>query len=233
MLCCCESVFDGQINWGELGEVFTGLGTLILAGVTVFLYIEARKQLGKVKEFIVKYTSASEKNELLLRVQSAESIIFKQIEFHYKILERIETDEEEVFKKIYYRLGDYYGIPPAPDMQSKISEAYQKLDVEYGYQLRHYFRNLYRIFKYINDISDTEIPDFDKKYYAKLVRAQLSEYELLLLFYNCIWVEDEYKFKKLVIKYGLLEGINLKKFFEEGHSELYSEDEYNAYGGEL
>jgi len=105
-----------------------------------------------------------------------------------------------------------------PEIEIQVRDAFGKLYDEYGYLLGHYYRNLYRIIKSINEI---KINDFDKMYYAKLVRAQLSEYEVLLLFYNCIWMED-YKFKVLIEKYGLLKGINYDKLVDrERHPNLY------------
>ena len=48
--------------------------------------------------------------------------------------------------------------------------------------LDHYFRYLYRILVYIDQ---SELIDEDKKYeYAAILRAQLSDYELLILFFN-------------------------------------------------
>ncbi|HTB07609.1 MAG TPA: putative phage abortive infection protein [Bacteroidia bacterium] len=214
VLCYHEHHTESSINYSE---VALALFTLVLAVAAIVQIIDIRT---------FKKTN---------QVQSIENNIINQIQFHYKILERIEGTEKDFFKKIYEdKLRGYYGIPPAPDARTKILEAYSNLDIDYGHQLRHYFRNLYRIFKYINEIDEKKFNDFDKKKYAKLVRAQLSEYEILLLFYNCIWVEDGFKFKKLVVKYSLLEGMSVQKLFEiDEHYELYSDDEYNAYGDEI
>ena len=34
---------------------------------------------------------------------------------------------------------------------------------------------------------------FDNKYYIDLVKSQLSRYEILLLAYDCIWIQDKPK----------------------------------------
>ena len=54
----------------------------------------------------------------------------------------------------------------------------------------NYFKNLYLLVKYINDI---KIKDFDRSYYIDLVKSQLSKYEILLLAYDCIWIQDKPK----------------------------------------
>lgn len=70
--------------------------------------------------------------------------------------------------------------------------------------LDHYYRHLYRIFKYIDD-ADSKLINTKKKYeYASIVRATLSQYELIMLFYNGFYHQ---KFKKLIEKYTLLNNI--------------------------
>jgi hypothetical protein len=225
ILCCFDILGESQINWGETGEILTGFGTLVLAGVTVLIAIYARTQLKDIKTFI-------KQNENLTHVQSAENNILKQIEFHYKILERIEVNKKDAFRIMYENLKGNYGFEKGKSstIEGKISVAFTKLYGEYGYLLGHYYRNLYRIVKNISDIDETKIIGFDKKYYAKLVRAQLSEYEIILLFYNCIWVNDEDEFKTLIENYEFLEGINYSKLFDRGHYKLYSE---KAFGIDL
>jgi hypothetical protein len=44
----------------------------------------------------------------------------------------------------------------------------------------------------------------DKRLYTNLIRAQLSSYELVLLFYNCLSELGREKFKPLVEVYALL-----------------------------
>ena len=70
--------------------------------------------------------------------------------------------------------------------------------------LDHYYRHLYRIFKYIDD-ADSLIIDDDKKYeYAAIVRATLSPYELVMIFYNGLLHR---KFKTLIEKYAILNNL--------------------------
>lgn len=71
----------------------------------------------------------------------------------------------------------------------------------------NYFRHLYRIFKYIEE--SPLIDETDKYNYACIVRAQLSDCELLLLFYNALNVNDNgnLKFKNLIEKYAVLNNI--------------------------
>jgi hypothetical protein len=214
-MCCYDSLFDLEINW----EAITACGTVALAIITISLAFAAIKQLKDI------------------RTNSAENIIMKQIEFHYKIVEGIKSKEmgqgEDAFKFMYTLLAksyfSNYDIIRNDDesIKSNIGIAYSDLHRRHGNLLGHYYRNLYRTFKNIND---TKIKGFNKNRYAKLVRAQLSEYEILLLFYNCLWVGDDDKFKKLVQDYGLLEGINYDKLLDRRHDNLYLE---TAFGNDF
>ena len=76
--------------------------------------------------------------------------------------------------------------------------------VKVMWSLDHYFRHLYRIFKFIYEADKTLISN-DKKYeYASIVRATLSQYELVLLFYNGF---SHPRFKELIEEYALLNNL--------------------------
>lgn len=71
---------------------------------------------------------------------------------------------------------------------------------DYGHMLGHYFINIYFILKNI-DKAEKSIE------YSKLYRAQLSRYELVMIYYNCIGGRANEEFIRLVIKYDLFNGI--------------------------
>ncbi len=71
--------------------------------------------------------------------------------------------------------------------------------------LGHYFRNLYLIFKTINE--SEAFSQKEKLQYAKIVRAQMSHLELKLLYLNC-QIEDGLHFKKYISHYEILEWIS-------------------------
>lgn len=70
--------------------------------------------------------------------------------------------------------------------------------------LDHYFRYAYRILKYID--SSKLINDAEKMEYASVFRAQLSCYELLILFINGIDMDNN-KFKNLIERYCLFNNL--------------------------
>lgn len=69
----------------------------------------------------------------------------------------------------------------------------------------HYFRYLYRILKFIDE---TELIDDNQKYrYSSIFRAQLSEFELVLIYYNGLSHVGKGKLKPLLEKYSILKNI--------------------------
>ena len=76
--------------------------------------------------------------------------------------------------------------------------------------LDHYFRYLYRILKHINEsdlLNRLDNPKKEREYYAHVLRAQLSNYELLMLFYNGLIGENPETIKKLIEKYAMFNNL--------------------------
>lgn len=83
--------------------------------------------------------------------------------------------------------------------------AYTPLDGHIS-KLGHYFRHLYHVIKFIAEQDSNFIKEDQKYNYAKTVRAQLSDHEQLLLFYNINsifgkpWIQDGYLRRFRIIK---------------------------------
>ena len=67
--------------------------------------------------------------------------------------------------------------------------------------LTHYFRNLYHLLRFVDD---SEFPDEDKRRYAQVVRAQLTEAENVLILFNGLRKAGASHFKRLIERYRLL-----------------------------
>ena len=74
-------------------------------------------------------------------------------------------------------------------------------------KLDHYFRQLYNIFRMIAE--DKKLTDNEKYEYARIVRSTLSQYELVVLFYNCLSSQGVEKFKPLIQNFAVMN--NLRK----------------------
>ena len=81
-----------------------------------------------------------------------------------------------------------------------------------GHQSRlgHYYRHLFQTVKYVDKQDEDLIPESDKLEYLRMLRAQLSDYEQVLLYYNAIshfgegWLQNNY-----FVKYKMIHNIPL------------------------
>ncbi|MER0467198.1 putative phage abortive infection protein [Bacillus cabrialesii subsp. cabrialesii] len=86
------------------------------------------------------------------------------------------------------------------DYQYK-TDAYESMYNNNEENIGHYFRNLYRIVKFIEDhrfSTDKDTNELEKRKYRGILRAQLSSNELLMLFYNVVYSEKGKKFALLL-----------------------------------
>ena len=83
--------------------------------------------------------------------------------------------------------------------------------------LGHYFRNLYHTLKLIKEESIIE----NKKRYSNLLRAQLSSYELGLLFYNCLGEYGNEKFYPLIEDFDFLKNLDRDLILNKDHFKEY------------
>ena len=86
--------------------------------------------------------------------------------------------------------------------------------------LGHYFTNLYHLLRFVD--CEENLSEEEKKNYARIIRAQLSTYESLFLFYNAMSKYGIEKFKPLIDKYDLLQNMPENKLIDIRHSEYYN-----------
>lgn len=95
------------------------------------------------------------------------------------------------------------------NLRQQIAVQYRNFWVRRRQDLGHYFRFLYNFIRYVDQsdlpqlMSDTEAP---KIKYMRLLRAQLSDYELVLIFYNSFGDHGQ-KFNTYVGRYNLLDNL--------------------------
>lgn len=123
--------------------------------------------------------------------------------------------------KFNENLGTALDSPIVAKKQNEIIVKYNNLSIAFSKylpfnghmsRLSHYYRNLFQTVKYVVNQefdldNDTDI--FDLKYqYLKTLRAQLSDYELLMLYYNSCSVLGEKWFKnEYITKWRFLKNI--------------------------
>jgi hypothetical protein len=129
----------------------------------------------------------------------------------------------ECFKHFYRNLADIYQAPGPNSKDILVSErdaiedAYNTLYKSYGQHIGHYFRRLFNIFRFIDESKQIL---FDEKYeYARIVKSQLSNYEIKLLFYNSLTAKGN-AFSKYIESYKLVKGIIGEKLINNTHWDI-------------
>jgi Putative phage abortive infection protein len=105
-----------------------------------------------------------------------------------------------------------------------INQIYNEIYNEHHHNLGHYFRSLHRLVKYIDN--STIINMEEKKFYLDVVRSQISSFEHIMLFYNCLSPFGNNSFLPLIKKYDLLDEINNELIINKdicNHMELFTE----------
>ena len=221
---------DKMANLGSYLQGSTGSLWALAGFFVVFLafLIQAIQFSEQRKQFKIQTDSIARQN--------FESSFFQMLNLHNQIvLSMTDVDSNkagadvaatgrECFKRWYREFkNNPWGIKVIRDMDG--TETYEnipKTSVErylafyylvHQAEFGHYFRNLYHLIKFVNEAEALKNVDPEKEYlvrrrYTSLVRATLSQYELLFLFYNCASSLGSEQFKPLVKKYELLENFN-------------------------
>jgi len=214
--------FNTPTEQGVFGDMFGAVNALFsglaFAGVIIALYLQKqelslqREELEETREELKGQKEQLEQQNLTFKKQRFENTFFQLLQSHQYIVESVITFEKMsgetfehkgtgFFKKIYSvfkkeKMNDLaFTILDEAVFLNALNKVYPQFFHNYHDQLGHYFTNLYNIVKFI-DRSEID----DKKFYTNLLRAKLSNNELLLLFYNCLYKYGKDKFKPRILK---------------------------------
>ena len=204
-----------------------------------------REELQQTREELKGQREEFEEQNKTLKRQRFENTFFNMLSLQQEITnnlllqckifkEDIERDVtykgREAFKGIYEdAVFEYEGIISITNtglkhiLKNNWLDGYTKIPATNRFD--HYFRHLYRIFKYV-DTTDL-ISDEERYEYACIVRSQLSDYELIILFFNGLSDNGKEKFKPLIEKYAILKNMRPDLLPSAGKEKtFYSEGAY-------
>lgn len=186
----------------------------------------------------VKYTRlelAGQKKELkeqnkTLRRQRFENTFFQLLQNHQDIVNGLDIQRRknseyqtiaqgrDCFSNFYKSLTSR--IKTVIDF-NQMEEIYIEFYNQRQSDLGHYFRNLYHILKFVTEAPELE--DEERTKYTNLLRALLSSYELVLLFYNGLGRFGWNKLKPLLEKFSMLKNMDRSLIFQDEHLGKYNE----------
>lgn len=151
-------------------------------------------------------------------------------EIFYKGAPKVQLVGRKTFEGIYkHAIIEYNGARHADGIIKILKQngyiAYPVISVTTRFD--HYFRHLYHIYKFV-DTSDL-IEDSERYDYACIIRSQLSDYELVMMFYNCLTANGRDKFKPLIEKYAVFNNLRLELLAKADDKEEYAQEAYNRF----
>lgn len=197
-------------NTGEIGDTIGGImGPFIAISAAGLTFIA----------FWVQYKANIQQRHDIL-TERFEKKIFEMLHIQQEITNNLVVENSvnqiiirkqgrDVFEYVYKEMKSKYTFKDC-SKECTLKRALQidddmKLNMPVLKQLwflDHYFRYLYRIFKSIEEAE--LISEVKKKEYASIVRATLSAYELVMIYYNGF---SHPRFKKLIEKYAILNNL--------------------------
>ncbi len=227
----------GELIGGIVGSLWSLAGVILFYEALRFQRTELKMQRHELelqRHEIIEQTEQQRMQNITLAHQAFENTFFQLMTLHNEIVESIsmEINEQGILNengtlklKIingrkcfvqYYNLFKRYFHFSLEEINTKdlnvdmveelVDNSYILFFEDSQANLGHYFRNLFAIIKYV----DTTSPK-DKLFHIELIRAQLSNYELLLIYFHCL-SRLGIKYKKLMEKYGF--------FYNLPHDEL-------------
>ena len=196
-----------------LGDSFGVFSALMAAFAAVGAILALTEQRNAVKRqmFVTTLVAMLERLQ-----QTIEDTDFFVIEATQKADGTVDerTVEAQTGQSAFYEIAQELRLYITENFLPKMpSEARKGLMVllyrgfyeDYKDDLGHFFRQLYHIIRYIDESDDEE-----KYRFIKVVRASLSNAQLLLLAYNVISGEGRIKFANYISKYSLLHNLGFE-----------------------
>lgn len=208
-------------KFGAINALFSGLA---LAGVISTLIYQKEGLKLQNEEFEVMLKAQ--------RLQCFETSLFNMLSLQQEIVKNLSLSKDinniykgrDIFEPLYNTVSVYNS------KYMGVKEAIYKegnkflCSIPETTRLDHYFRHLYRIFKFIN--SNKSLDKTEKYNYTAIVRSQLSDYELIILFYNCLSSNGSSKFKPLIETYAVFKNIRIELLADFEDKNAYSEGAY-------
>lgn len=204
----------------EIGDTFAGLfGSLAFVWIVVTVFIQG-VELREQREEITLARKAQEEQANALGEQRFEVAFFSMLENHKDNISKmsaVETTKGQ--KQILYgrRAINQFRKLLFSSIRDPLNEGieagYEEFWGVHGLELAHYFRFIYNFFRFVDESK------FSLEYHSKLLKAQLSNDELSLLFYNCL-SKDGGPFIKYAEKFEIFDNMFQSDLVELSHAKL-------------
>lgn len=213
----------------EIGDTLAGIaGSLAFLWIIVTVFLQSQELAAQRKELELG-RKAAEKTNRVMDKQLFENTFFSMLNTLNAIIDSIDlvnsdtnqtTSGRDCFRVFYTRFTKIYRRAIGSE-ETKLDYTYSQFWKTHQSELGHYFRYLYRAFTVLSESEHTE------EYHIKLLRSQLSNQELVLLFYNCVSINGS-NFIPLAVKFELFDNMPAYMLLEKDHHRMIPSE---AFGG--
>lgn len=222
-------------QFGAVNALFSGLA---FAGL-IYTIVLQRRDLKLQRREMQEQTREFQKENETLKIQRFENTFFSMLSQFQEVVNNLKVTKNfyngagrDSFEKAYVKneqieqsMGDFNYLSMQTIIFRDGVNGYKRSDLPKYFD--HYFRLLYRILKYVDE--SKLILDYDEKYeYTAMLRAMLSRYELVWLYYNGLSPYGEEKLKPLIEKYAMLKNLR-DELLVKGGSKGFGKYEESAY----
>ena len=208
-----------------IGDTLAGLfGSFAVLAAIVAVILQSVELSGQRIELARQANEAQQSKEALIQ-QGIENSIFEMMRTHIELVNGLDLRTKEdgniiatgrdCFKSFYTSMARSYREKKTKHVEPVARYyAYKALWHKHGDDLGHYFRFLYNSFKFIADTNE------ETRYkYGRLFRAQLSDSESLIIFYNCLSDRGR-PFLKFAKEFELFDNLPVLKLLSHSHYRL-------------
>ena len=231
-------------EYDKLGDFISGVSAPLLT-VSAFIllyktYKSQKEELEAQKEELKENREILKQQNETLQKQQFETTFFNMLTLHNQIVENImlldspdsfkliaqpkskklsdEVKGRESFRILFDILTKKYvhDMFAEGDELNKITLVYKEFIQEYISQTQHYFRNLYQIIIFIENSTISNKSD-----YANIIKSQMTDKQLIILFYDGV-CDFGFHYIKYLEKYSFFDRLTREQLLKLDHYDFYS-----------
>jgi hypothetical protein len=232
---------DTYARLGQVGDFFGGvlnplLTFLTFIGVLATIFLQ-REDLKETRVEVSRQADALETQLGAIAKQNFEATLFQMLSLHNSNVNELRGQDGN-YKPISGRavistyvtdLSSVYGNGRAwghdPSDLNEWPGIYVHFWSIHRNALGHYFRLLYNMIRFVDTKAPLSANDANGKTqmeYMRIIRAQISDAELVMIFYNCCSKHGE-RLIQYAMKYDLFNNLDRNLLFNERHKEKLDE----------
>lgn len=184
-----------------------------------------RQEMALNRGEVAKSADALSEQVKAVALQNFERTLFESLGFLSGMVEQFEFRSPmednprrgvQSFFSIYHRLGHHSvnlgGCPTEDGDELGESQSLNQTLDQLSLMLAPYFRTLHNIYRFLD-----ESPYADVVYYNRIIRAQIPDHAMVVLFYNSITARGR-KFQRYIVKFAILDNMHRNLLFNPHHA---------------